>query len=337
MINSNFGFTPLREVWLGDCYPENFYDHLPNEVADPFRQISQWTKHDLSMVQKFLESKNIVVRRPTFNDIENYINDDGILAKPPITPRDDYLVLGQSLYSLHNKLKIDPWHSVIEEYKNLGYDVQSPINTSINCITPPSVVRIGRDLYIDTETHSQVWKFICEQAVNWGKNYRVNICNTYGHSDGVFCPLKPGLIASTHYKTNYNQSFPDWELLKIPNVLQNFGHYRDWHVSDNVDNNAAFSNHILQKAQDWVGNFKETVYEVNMLVIDESNVICMKEYAPLFKQFEQHGITPHVFDFRCRSFWDGGWHCLTLDIHREDTKEDLLPQRGENGVYWRIE
>ncbi len=35
------------------------------------------------------------------------------------------------------------------------------------------------------------------------------------------------------------------------------------------------------------------------------------------------------------SFFDGGWHCLTLDIHREDTKTDLFPERGDNGVYWR--
>ena len=32
MINSNFGFTPLKEVWLGDCYPESYYDHLPNKT-----------------------------------------------------------------------------------------------------------------------------------------------------------------------------------------------------------------------------------------------------------------------------------------------------------------
>ena len=25
MINSHFGFTPLKEVWLGDCYPLSYY------------------------------------------------------------------------------------------------------------------------------------------------------------------------------------------------------------------------------------------------------------------------------------------------------------------------
>ena len=72
MINSNFGFTPLKEVWLGDCYPESYYDHLPDEIADPFRQITQWTKEDTGKLQRFLEDRGIVVRRPVFDSIDNY-------------------------------------------------------------------------------------------------------------------------------------------------------------------------------------------------------------------------------------------------------------------------
>ena len=64
MINSNFGFTPLKEVWLGDTYPESYYDNLPNEVADPLRQITQWCKEDTGKLQKFLEGRGINVRRP---------------------------------------------------------------------------------------------------------------------------------------------------------------------------------------------------------------------------------------------------------------------------------
>jgi N-dimethylarginine dimethylaminohydrolase len=90
------------------------------------------------------------------------------------------------------------------------------------------------------------------------------------------------------------------------------------------------------QAKQWVGNFKETVFEVNMLVLDEKNVVAMKDYPPLTKWLNDQGITVHFFDLRTRSFWDGGWHCLTLDICREDTKEDLFPSKGDNGVYWRL-
>jgi hypothetical protein len=62
----------------------------------------------------------------------------------------------------------------------------------------------------------------------------------------------------------------------------------------------------------------------------------MKDDPDLRAYLDTQGITMHFFDFRTRGFWDGGWHCLTLDIDRTDTKEDLFPERGENGVYWRL-
>jgi hypothetical protein len=338
MINSNFGFTPLKEVWLGDCYPEFFYDHLPNEIADPFRQITEWTKQDTSKLQKFLESRGIVVRRPVFSSIDDYINQNDILVKPPICPRDHYLVLDKTLYSLHNNLKIDPWDHWLKHYKSQGFDVQSPMNLPINCLCPPALVRVGKDLYLDHDSHPQVWGFICQWMVEVSKKYRVNVCSTSGHSDGVFCPVAPGIVVSSHYKNNYTQSFPNWEVFGIPSQLNNFKHLKDWWVKDQeINNNQTFSRHIQTQAANWIGNFKETVYEVNMLVLDEKNVVAMKDYPPLTQWLYDRGITVHFFDLRTRSFWDGGWHCFTLDICREDSQTtDLFPERGENGVYWRL-
>jgi hypothetical protein len=337
MINSNFGFTPLREVWLGDCYPEHFYDHLPNEIADPFRVITQWTKEDTNKLQKFLEDRGIVVRRPVFNSIDNYVDSEDQLVRPPVTPRDHYLVLDKTLYSLHNKLKIDAWDHWLAHYKSKGLDVQSPVDLPVNCLEPPSLVRVGKDLYLDQDSHPQVWGFICQWMVETSKDYRINICSTSGHSDGVFCPVAPGIIAASHYKSDYSSSFPGWKVFKIPGRLNNFNHPKDWWVKDErINNNRSFSQHIQMQAKQWVGNFKETVFEVNMLALDEKNVVAMKDYPPLTKWLNDQGITVHFFDLRTRSFWDGGWHCFTLDICRQDTKEDLFPDRGDNGVSWRL-
>lgn len=339
MINSNFGFTPLREVWLGDCYPESFYDHLPNEIADPFRQITEWTKQDLNRLQKFLESRNIIVQRPQFDSIDTYLDKFDALIKPPICPRDDYLVLSNTLYYTEHEVKKNLWHHITDQYIAKGYAVKTPNDfNSLQGVCPPSVVRMGRDIYIDPSSHDSDWKAMCEVAVEWGKDYRVNICNTSGHADGVFCPIKPGLIATTHYKKEFSQSFPDWKIYALSFPKSNYDSVpgKTWQVHASIDNNAAFGNFIVQYAKNWIGNFTETVFEVNMLVLDESNVVCMKEHPPFFKFLEAQGITAHVFDFRCRSFWDGGWHCLTLDIDRDDFKADLFPDRGDNGVYWRI-
>jgi hypothetical protein len=341
MINSNFGFTPLQELWLGATYPENFYDHLPNEIADPFRKITEITNEDTGRLQKFLEGRGITVRRPVFDSIDNHLDANDNLAKPPVTPRDHYLVLDKTLFSLHNKLPIDPWHHWMDHYQQHGGDVQTPVNSPINCLSPPSLVRVGRDLFLDTVTHKNSWGFICEWMVSAGQKYRVHICDTGGHSDAVFCPVAPGLIVSSHYKLDYQTSWPDWEVYHTPNTLNNFYFsvkHPSWFTDISAVNlNHAFGQHIIDKANDWIGNAQETVYEVNMLVLDEHNVVAMKEYPPLFEWLDKRGINVHLFDLRTRGFWDGGWHCFTLDIRRDDTCSDIFPGRGNNGVYWNLD
>ena len=339
MINSNFGFTPLQEVWLGDCYPSSWYDHLPNEVADPLRMITEWTKQDISRLQTFLEDRGISVRRPVFCKIDDHLDARDNLVRPPITPRDHYLVLDRTLWSLHSHMsKRDPWLHQLEQYQAQGFDVQTPLDQPINCLMPPSLVRIGRDLYIDYQSHAPNWGFVCEWIIDIAKHHRLNICQTNGHSDGVFCPVAPGIMVTSHYKYDYAKTFPGWQVFRLPNHLNNFTHPKDWWThDDSINTNVSFSAHILEKAQQWVGDARETVFEVNMLVLDEHNVIAMKEYEPLTRWLEERGITTHFFDLRTRSFWDGGWHCLSLDIQRQDWPQDLFPQRGDDGVYWRLD
>lgn len=69
-----------------------------------------------------------------------------------------------------------------------------------------------------------------------------------------------------------------------------------------------------------------------MLVIDEKNVLVLAYDDLVCRELEKKGITPHVLDFRCRGFWDGGLHCLTLDIHRLGDLQDHWPDRGPNGI-----
>ena len=47
-------------MWLGDCYPAHFYDHLNSEVRDVFYELTENTQHDLNIIQKKLEEFDIV-------------------------------------------------------------------------------------------------------------------------------------------------------------------------------------------------------------------------------------------------------------------------------------
>ena len=340
MINVNFTFTPLKEVWLGNCYPEQFYNHLPNEIADPFRKITEWTQEDLTSLQTWLQEKGIVVRRPVFESVDQYLDSTDRLVKPPVTPRDDFLVLEQKLHVIHQRpCKHNAWQFWLDQYEKENLNIVYHKNNSTTAVNPPSIVKVGQDIYIDTESHNTFpgqWQQVCEWMVEASKDYRVNVCDTAGHSDAVFGIVQPGQLISSHYKTNYSESFPGWNSFIVPKKTTINNNL--WTVPNNlaIEQNKYFSDHISKNAADWIGNYSETVVEVNVLCVDPQNVVLMTENPVVIKHLESIGVTVHVFPLRTWSFWDGGWSCFTLDVHREDTKEDLFPERGENGVYWRL-
>ena len=78
----------------------------------------------------------------------------------------------------------------------------------------------------------------------------------------------------------------------------------------------------------WTGYVEETVFDVNMLIIDPKNVMVFNYNKLVFDALERYGITPHVVPFRHRYFWDGGIHCVTTDLDRSGTMQDYFSQRG---------
>ena len=161
--------------------------------------------------------------------------------------------------------------------------------------------------------------------------------NTGGHSDGVYCPVCPGLIISLRDVPTYATTFPDWEVVYLPgqswNRLHPFlslkqknkgkgwkpGFEKDQEVIDTVET----------WLQHWTGYIEETVFDVNMLIIDPKNVMVFNYNKLVFDALERYGITPHIVPFRHRYFWDGGIHCVTSDLHREGTMQDFFPGRTD--------
>jgi hypothetical protein len=195
--------------------------------------------------------------------------------------------------------------------------------------------RIGRDLYFGTESYNDNQAELLNGYNKMFPNYRCHIVNTGGHSDGVYCPVKPGLIISLHDVHTYADTFPDWEVVYLPkqswNAVQPFLDLKEknrgkWWVPGE-ELNDDFTKFVEQWLTNWVGYVEETVFDVNMLVIDEKNVVCNNYNEQVFSAFDRFGITPHVVNFRHRYFWDGGLHCITSDLHREGVQKDYFPER----------
>jgi len=56
-------------------------------------------------------------------------------------------------------------------------------------------------------------------------------------------------------------------------------------------------------------------------------VIAFSYNKQVFDALARYGITAHVVPFRHRYFWDGGIHCVTMDLHREGVQQDFFPER----------
>ena len=192
--------------------------------------------------------------------------------------------------------------------------------------------RIGKDLYfnfvnivnkLNENVYMNKWKKLFP-------DYRVTAVDMPGHSDGGMHPVVPGLIITIKDAANYSKSFPDWEIVSLPDEswtkVKEFRKMKrknrgKWWVKGEEDNQELVD-FVDSWLDHWVTYVEETVFDVNMLVIDQKNVIVNGYNKVVFDAFERYGITPHVVNFRHRYFWDGGLHCITSDISREGEQQD---------------
>jgi hypothetical protein len=208
--------------------------------------------------------------------------------------------------------------------------------TSISKSPGSFISRIGKDLYFGTEDYAQDQIQYQANIDAEFPNTRNHIVNTGGHGDGTYCPVCPGLIISLRDVPTYKKTFPDWEVVYLPGQswykvlpfleLKEKNKGRWWipgfeHDQLVIDTVETWLGH-------WVGYVEETVFDVNMLIIDPKNVIVFNYNKLVFDALDRYGITPHIVPFRHRYFWDGGIHCVTLDLHREGVMQDYFPQRG---------
>lgn len=225
-------------------------------------------------------------------------------------------------------------------YKNILQivrDQNTRIKQNLGGLVVGSMVsRIGKDLFFATEIYTQNHDHLLQTVQQEFPNNRNHVVNTGGHMDGTFCPVCPGLIISLEDVPSYANTFPDWEVVYLKGQswdkvrpfidlkLKNQGKW--WIPGFEYDDQV--TSVVETWMNHWTGYVEETVFDVNMLVIDPKNVLVFSENDKVFKALDRYGITPHVVPFRHRYFWDGGIHCVTLDLHRRGHQQDFFGNSG---------
>jgi hypothetical protein len=328
----------LKTCIVGKSYPPEFYSYITNpRVRNVMERIAIETEEDYQKLIKLLERFNVTVLRPELKENISFYKTTRGFIPPPMTPRDYSAMIGNNLFFYK--------HKNIFDYKMILENVESnnnPIEKSV-LISAATTTRIGRDLYFGSspdflDIYSPTLQEFCKKT--FSKDYRCHFIDTKGHSDGVFCPVVPGLIVSLYDIQKYEKTFPNWEVVYLPDQswdmvdpfleIKKKNQGKWWVPGEELNDD--FTEFVESWLTDWVGYVEETVFDVNMLVIDKKNVVCNNYNKSVFDAFERYGITPHIINFRHRYFWDGGLHCITSDLDREGIMEDYFPERGSESM-----
>jgi len=331
-INSWCGWDPLEEVWVGRHHSADYFDTIKSQkIRDPLKRIADETEEDYQRLITILRDYKVHnIERPEFD--ANVRFGDG-MPSHATNPRDHHFAFGNTLYRFENKPCYD---KLYQKYKDAGEHVYDPYKDGeikVNQLQAAQCVRFGDAVLIDALKIDHMKWF----RKNFS-DFKVFVSAFGGHSDGVFCPVKPGLIVTTYdYKEHFAETiFKDWEIVCTENnsweQTKDIGSNTDrmmyktgnrWCV-DGEEDNDEFIEFVDTYLSHWVGYCAESVFDVNMLVLDQNTVVVNSYNERIFNAFKRHKIEPIICNLRHRWFWDGGLHCNTLDIRRKGKKEKYL-------------
>ena len=229
----------------------------------------------------------------------------------------------------HLDAKLNFYTHVFDDIKQHGNEI---VETDLDFINGCFVSRLGQNLFFATQTYHDNKEAILQQVNQLFPDTVNQVVNSGGHGDAVYCPVTPGLIISLNDVPTYAETHPGWEVVYLP--PSNYAHMREfeWSMKRNKgrwfmpgfeqDNNLV--NMVDHYFDEWVGQVSETVFDVNILIVDPKNIVVSTHNDQVEAACARHGIEVHVVPFRHKYFWDCGIHCVTNDINRDGIKQNFF-------------
>ncbi len=220
-----------------------------------------------------------------------------------------------------NYFKTFVWDELIKEYNNW---IELSSATSF---------MLGTRLYVGGDREQLSYMPVFKKLHKEFEKFETIGVPLEGHTDGNFHPIKPGAILSLLDVQNYTETFPGWDVCycvgeswhKVKGWLdlKNKNHGK-WYLAGE-EGNDVFIDFVETWLTKWVGYVEETVFDVNVLMIDEHHCCVSNQKNQKVNTFlKKHNVEPVYIPWRHRYFWDGGLHCITLDLYREGKQKDYF-------------
>jgi N-dimethylarginine dimethylaminohydrolase len=302
MISSYNEWSPLKKIVVGSATDANWpvmdpvfakesektaWKESPVPRGPVPQRIIEETNEDLDVLVTTLMSLGVEVTRP---DPLNFQVHDGLYN---YCPRDRLLVYGSTVIDTAmmypcRDMELQCYYDIIADAEV----IRMPRNQGL-VLDAANVCRLGkRMLFLESASGNRA-------AYEWLRTQfpevEIELCNFYAgvHIDSTIVPLREGLVMLNAARVNSEtcpQVFDGWQKIWVGDVVtQNFYKY--------------------PYASKWIA--------MNMLVVDPHTVICDRNQTELIKTLQSYRIEVIPLELRHSRTLGGGFHCVTLDLHRE--------------------
>jgi N-dimethylarginine dimethylaminohydrolase len=302
-IHSYNEWDPLRSVIVGRADHANWPVNDPvfrlesertlwKETPVPSGPVPDWiiaeANEDLDQLCSLLKSLNVEVLRP---DDFNFQAHDGMYN---YCPRDRLLVYGDTIVNPAmmypcRDMELQCYHDVVDAAANYLF---MPRHEGMT-LDAANIARLNdKWIYLESSSGNRAaYDWMCKHF----PTVDIELVNFYSgvHIDSTIVPLREGLVL-----VNGSRVTPE----NLPRTLC------DWEV--------IYCNHVEEQgffqypyASKWIA--------LNMLVVNPHTVIVDKDQPMLIDFLEKNQFTVIPMQLRHSRTLGGGFHCVTLDLHRE--------------------
>jgi scyllo-inosamine-4-phosphate amidinotransferase 1 len=303
-ISSHNEWDTLRSVVVGSAEHANWPVNDPvfslesqrtlwKDSAPPSGPVPDWivdeTQHDLQQLVDVLVSAGVSVARPRSMD---FVALDGMYN---YCPRDRLLIAGDTIVDTAmmypcRDLELAAYQDIVDAAEKY---IHMPRHEGMT-LDAANVCRLD-DVWLFLESASgnqAAYHWLCEQFTD----IKIELCNFYAgvHIDSTVAPLREGTVmlnASRVTESNCPKAFDGWDKIWITDcVAQDFFQY--------------------PYASRWIG--------MNCLSIAPDTVIVDAAQTDIITKLEAKKFTVIPLTLRHSRTLGGGFHCVTLDLWRQN-------------------
>lgn len=276
-----FNLEKERTAWKETPVPSGA---VPDWIVDKANQ-------ELDQLCTVLYNLGVEVWRP---DDMDFVGRDGMYN---YCPRDRLLIAGETVVDPAMMLPCRDMELEVLDFVCDAADnfISMPRNQGM-VLDAANICRMNDNwLFLESRSGNRAaYEWLCEQFPN--KN--IELCNFYGgvHIDSTVMPLQEGIVllnGSRVNEENLPRCFKDWDRIYVNSITE-----RDFYQ--------------YPYASKWIG--------MNMLVVRPGLVIVDRVQDTILQILQSRGIEAIPLELTHSRTLGGGFHCVTLDLHRDGTK-----------------